>query len=159
MESVEVIVTSKGSKKRKYVLFLVLAVLLFTVVTIAYYYVGLYTRTPPSLYENIEIEGVTSKEMLAITVNYKYTGTSDANVTNIFVDNKPLSSYSTFVDVYDSSGNSIKNLLNGTGYTIPVGKEGRFVIVFTKDAFESGQLIHISINTMHEGFLIGYWIP
>jgi hypothetical protein len=49
---------SKVSKKREYVEFLALVVVLFTAVTIVGYYGGLYTQMPPPRYEMVEIVGV-----------------------------------------------------------------------------------------------------
>jgi hypothetical protein len=119
---------------------------------------GLTTVVP--YYENIEIEGVNSNEMLSITINYRNMGTSDAIITNIFIDGHPLSTYAAFIDVYDSSGTSIKNLLNGTGYLIPVGKEGKFAVMFTKDTFASGQVLNISLNTrVGANYTTSYKIP
>jgi hypothetical protein len=138
---------SKGSKKREYIIeFLAVAIVLFAAVTIVSYFGG-FTGVPPAAFEKIEIGGAKANELLVIIVNYNNTGNKDANLTNILINSRPVSSYVTFVDVYDSSGSSIKNLLNRTGYFIPVGKDGEFTIMFSKDTFASGQVLNISIQT------------
>jgi hypothetical protein len=103
-------------------------------------------------FQKVSIRSVEANRGLFITVNYMNDGGSDANVTNIFVDGKPITSYATFVDIRDASGSSIKSLLNGSGYIIPMGKNGNFptgqlTIVFTADAFASGQVINIGFHS------------
>ena len=102
-------------------------------------------------FEKVEITSIDVKKAgtLDITLNCKNTGGSNANITKFFIDNKTLSSYATFVDVYEASGKSIKNLLDDkVGFVLPVGKEEKFVIVFTKDSFASGQILHIGLTTV-----------
>lgn len=74
-------------------------------------------------------------------------GSLSARVVNIVIDGKPLGNYETFIDVYDGNGSSIKSLLNGTGYVIPFKAEGKFTVVFAKDAFASGQVLNVSLMT------------
>jgi DNA-binding transcriptional ArsR family regulator len=111
----------------------------------------------PNPFQKVSVTGVEANKMLIITVNYMNDGGSDANVTNIFVDGKPITSYTTFVDVRDASGISIKSLLDGKGYIIPYNKghgefpKGNFTIVFTTDAFASGQVIDIGFHTAADG--------
>ena len=106
---------------------------------------------PPGRFEMIEIEGMNANRngTLVITLNYSNTGSSDATVKNILIDGKPVKWYITFVDVYDSSGNSINNLLDGKGFLIPVGKKGNFTIVFREDVL-SGDILNVEIDTEAE---------
>jgi hypothetical protein len=112
----------------------------------------------PNPFQKVSVIGVEANRGLFITVNYMNDGGSDANVTNIFVDGKPITSYATFVDIRDASGSSIKSLLNGSGYIIPKRKNteanfptGQLTIVFTADAFVSGQVIDIGFHTAVDG--------
>lgn len=136
---------SKESKKMEYSI-VSLVILLCVIIIAVYYSFSTFTRVVPA-FEMVKIEGVSVNETLVITLNYRNTGADDANVTNILINGKPVGSYATFIDVYDASGGSIKNLLNGKGYVIPVGKEGRFVIMFAKDSFVPGQVLNISFES------------
>lgn len=142
---------SKGIKKRE-ILFLTLAVSLFTVCVIIDYYSMLNSQTPGPAFEKIEIEGVNANNnrTLVITLDYRNTGTIKATVKNILIDEQPIGSYATFVDIYDTSGDSIKNMfptVSNIGYTIHVGEVGKFVIVFSKDSFASGRVLNIGLST------------
>jgi plastocyanin len=112
------------------------------------------------MFEKISITSAEANRdnMFVITVNFMNDGSADANITNIFINNKPITSYPTFVDVYDASGRSIKSLLNGTGYFIPMAKvfegnftspTGKFTMVFMGNAFnpEEEQILNIVLET------------
>jgi len=106
------------SNRRSLIVFLVL----FSIVLLMVGYFNVYVSlkegsTWENRFEKIEITNVDAKrtERLVITLNYKNSGGSDTNVTNIFINNKPLSDYTTFIEVYDAAGNSIKNLLREKG--------------------------------------------
>ena len=134
-------------------MFITLLILLFICLSAWLYWYVYYPTVEismPNYYEKIEITSVnvTMAETLDITLNCKNTGGSHANITKFFIDNKTLSSYATFVDIYDASGKSIKNLLDDkVGFVLPVGEEEKFVIVFTKDSFASKQVLQIGLTT------------
>lgn len=136
-------IKKKTAKKLLSIVFVIVILLAFIGL---FEYAYNFTRVVPA-FEMVKIESVNVNETFVITLNYRNTGADEANVTNILVDGKPVGSYATFLDVYDASGGSIKNLLNGTGYVIPVGREGKFVIMFAKYAFTSGQVLNISFET------------
>ena len=112
-------------------------------------------NVPPNPFEAIRIVDANAKvtgygtesERLTITLKYVNVGGSDANVTGIFIDNKTLSSYPTFIDAYDTNGSSIKNLLGVRGFVIPVGEEGQIVMIFMRGSFASSQFIDIGLDT------------
>lgn len=140
------------SSNRNYRPIILIILLLIPFLFVGYFYVYIPFKegsTHVNPFEKISITSVNVKttDRMVIELKYKNDGGSDANLTNIFIDNKHLSSYSTFVDIYDASGSSIKNLLNGTRYLMPTEKEGKFTMVFMVDAFASGQVINIGLGT------------
>ena len=139
--------------KRKYEYFIAAIIITIVAISGVYYYNFIYV---PNQWENpfqkVSVIGVEANKGLFITVHYMNDGGWNANVTNIFIDSKPIASYPTFVDIRDANGSSIKSLLNGSGYIIPKGKNGDFpkgkiTLVFTADAFASGQVINIGFHT------------
>ena len=139
-------------KKKEYV---IVAIIITISIIVAVLSITLYTSWEnewENPFQKVSVIGVEANKGLFITVNYMNDGGWDANVTNIFIDGKPIASYPTFVDIRDANGTSIKSLLNGSGYIIPKGKNGDFpkgkiTLVFTADAFASGQVINIGFHT------------
>ena len=133
-----------------------LALIMLSVYVLVFFYIS-YTsgNVRPNPFESIKIVDANAtvtdhnaeSEKLTITLKYKNTGGSDANVTDIFVDNRTLSDYETFLEAYDMNGGSVKALLGGKGFVIPVGEEGKIVIVFMRDSFASSQSIEIGLDT------------
>jgi hypothetical protein len=148
---------SKGSKRRKYVLYAIVILLCSVTLIGLYYYAWSLTGVDVSP-ESIRLSVNANKNgTLVITLDYNNFGPTDATVKTIYIDGVSINSYTTLVDVYDSSGASIRNLLSG--YVMLSGKEGRFVMVFTEDAFASGQLIHMALRTKENGYPIDCRIP
>jgi len=142
-------------KKREYAIIAIILSIVIMVGILSYIFIYLPANEMYPHFQKIDITSVEANRILVITLNYANVGGIDANITNIFIDNKPLTSYMTFLDVYDTSGKSIKKLLNGRGYIIPCiysvkDKELRtekFTMFFDKDAFFSGQVINIVLQT------------
>jgi hypothetical protein len=148
---------SKGSKRRKYVLYAIVILLCSVTLIGAYYYVWSLTGVDVSP-ERIRLSVNADKNgTLVITLDYNNFGPTDATVKTVYIDGVSINNYTTLIDVYDASGTSIRNLLKG--YVMPSGKEGKFVMGFTKDAFASGQLIHMTLRTKESAYPIDCRIP
>jgi uncharacterized membrane protein len=134
------------------IIYLVVLLTVFLVI-VGYFNVYIPMRegaTWENRFEKIVITNVDAKraERLVITLNYRNDG-SYTNISNIFINKKPLNSYTTLIDLYDETGNSVKNLLGRKpGLFVPKGKEGKLVIAFMKDAFTSEQVLDIDIGTV-----------
>ena len=136
----------------------IVAIVIFVLVTLML--VDLYIRWqeganwPGPYFEKLTVTGNATKgeSQLIFRVYVKNTGSEDATVTNICINNKTVWDYPTFIDVYSiveqgNIGESVRSVLGGKGMPILVGEERGFEIAFTEDAFSSHEIVNVFINT------------
>ena len=136
---------------------IIVAVTIAVAIAVAFWMGGLvniFTR-----FEKLEISSAYADlgtGTFTVTMNFKNTGSAAAAISDILLNGKPASTYSTVTQalvntsITDTTGKDFK--AGGTGLTTPVscgvGEQGKLVMTITSGApFVSGVSLEVTIHT------------
>jgi flagellin-like protein len=131
---------------------ILVAVAITVAVAVAYWMsgiAGMYTK-----FEKVEIQSayapkvvVGSEDVWNITLVLKNTGSANSTLINAFVNDKPITSYSSPITFWYSTDGKTYHEVPSTGVTIGSGQSLYVILTVKCDLFSSGTTLNVKLHS------------